>query len=46
VTHIDHTDHRVYLDRSKDQVTSSPDFDPDRMDDATYLDKIAGHYGR
>lgn len=46
VTHIDHTDRRVYLDRSKDEVTSSPDFDPDRMDDAPYLDKIAGHYGR
>ena len=42
VTHIDHTDRRVYLDRTKDQVNApSPDFDPDRHGRRrAYLDKI------
>jgi hypothetical protein len=40
VTHIDHTDRRVYLDRGKEQVKSSPDF----SDEPAYRDKLAGHY--
>ena len=29
VTHIDHTDRKVYVDRTKDQVKASPEFDAD-----------------
>ena len=29
VTHIDHTDRNVYVDRTKDQVKASPEFDAD-----------------
>jgi hypothetical protein len=41
VTHIDHTDRRVYLDRDSDQVKSSPDY----SDEPGFRDKLAGHYG-
>ena len=40
VTHIDHTDRKVYLDRTKDEVKSSPDYSPE----PAYLDKLASHY--
>jgi hypothetical protein len=45
VTHIDHTDRRVYLDRTKDQVKSSPESDTDLFSDPAYRDKIGGYYG-
>jgi hypothetical protein len=45
VTHIDHTDRRVYLDRTKEQVKSAPEFDPDQVTEATYRDKVGGYYG-
>jgi hypothetical protein len=41
VTHIDHTDRHIYLDRSKDAVKSSPDY----SDEPAYWDKLAAHYG-
>jgi hypothetical protein len=41
VTHLDHTDRRIYLDRSKEEVKSSPDF----SDEPAYWDKLAAHYG-
>ena len=45
VTHLDHTDRKVYLDRSKDQVKSSPDFDPDTYTEPVYRDKLGSYYG-
>jgi hypothetical protein len=44
VTHIDHTDRRVYVDRTKDQVKSSPEFDPDMYTEPVYRDKVGGYY--
>jgi hypothetical protein len=41
VTHIDHTDRRIYLDRDKEQVKASPDY----SDEPGFRDKLAGHYG-
>ena len=41
VTHIDHTDRRIYLDRDKEQVKSSPDHSAE----PEFRDKLAGHYG-
>jgi hypothetical protein len=44
VTHLDHTDRKVYLDRSKDEVKGSPEFDPDRYTDSGYRDKVGDYY--
>jgi len=44
VTHIDHTDRKIYVDRTKDQVKSSPEFDADMYAESTYRDKIGGYY--
>src|SRR5262245_51545074 len=44
VTRVDHADHKVYVDRTKDQIKSSPEFDPDMYAQAEYRDKIGGYY--
>jgi hypothetical protein len=44
VTNIDHTDRRIYVDRTKDQVRSAPDFDPDMSGEETYREKVDGYY--
>jgi len=45
VNHVDHDEAKVYVDRSKDQIKSAPEFDADHMTDPTYRDKIGGYYG-
>ena len=45
VNHVDHEERKVYVDRSKDQIKSAPEFDPDTYQDPTYRDKIGGYYG-
>jgi hypothetical protein len=45
VTHIDHTDRRVYLDRTKEQVRSAPEFEPEQLAEPAYRDKVGGYYG-
>ena len=42
VTNFDHVSRRVYLDRSKEQIKSAPDY----SDETAYWDKLAAHYGR
>jgi len=44
VTHLDHTDRKVYVDRTKAQVKSSPEFDPDMYREQNYRDKLGGYY--
>ena len=41
VTHIDHIDRKIYLDRDKEEVKSAPDY----SDEPAYWDKLAAHYG-
>jgi hypothetical protein len=45
VHHVDHEDRKVYVDRTKEQIKSAPEFDPDGYTEATYRDKIGGYYG-
>ena len=40
VTNIDHVSRRVYVDRTKDQITSAPEF----ADEPASRDKVAAHY--
>jgi hypothetical protein len=44
VTNLDHTEGRVYLDRTKAQVKASPEFDPDLYTEPTYRDKVGSYY--
>jgi hypothetical protein len=45
VNHIDHDEQKVYVDRSKDQIKTAPEYDPDQFTDPAYRDKLGGYYG-
>jgi hypothetical protein len=45
VNHVDHDERKVYVDRTKDQIKSAPEFDQDMYTDPMYRDKIGGYYG-
>jgi len=45
VSHVDHEDRKVYVDRSKDQIKDAPEFDPDNHTDPVYRDKLGSYYG-
>jgi hypothetical protein len=50
VNHVDHDERKVYVDRTKDQIKSAPEYDPDASADPMYRDpmyrdKIGGYYG-
>jgi hypothetical protein len=44
VTRVDHADRKVYVDRTKDQIKASPEFDQDTYAQQQYRDKIGGYY--
>jgi hypothetical protein len=43
VERIDTAERKVYVDRTKDQIKNSPEFD-ELADDAAYRDKLGGYY--
>ena len=43
VERIDTVEHKVYVDRTKDQIKNSPEFDG-LEDDAMYRDRLGGYY--
>ncbi|HEX6870057.1 MAG TPA: PRC-barrel domain containing protein [Micromonosporaceae bacterium] len=45
VTRIDHAERLIYVDRTKQQVKDSPEFDPDVYTEPSYRDKVGGYYG-
>ena len=45
VTRFDHDDRKVYVDRTKEQIKASPEFEEDRYTDPAYREKIGGYYG-
>ena len=46
VTHADHTDRKVYVSMTKDQIKQAPDYDEAMTtDDEAYYDKYADYYG-
>ncbi|WP_170318770.1 PRC-barrel domain-containing protein [Allorhizocola rhizosphaerae] len=45
VNHIDREERKVYVDRTKDQIKSAPEFDPDTFTDPVYRDKVGSYYG-
>jgi hypothetical protein len=44
VNHVDHEEQKIYVDRTKDQIKSAPEFHGDATD-PVYRDKIGGYYG-
>lgn len=45
VNHVDHDERKVYVDRSKDQIKASPEYDETADTDPVYRDKLGGYYG-
>jgi hypothetical protein len=43
---VDDAEENVYVNRTKDQIKNSPEFDPDRYRDAAYRDQLGTYYGR
>ena len=44
VNHVDHEEKKIYVDRTKDQIKSAPEFNGDTTD-PVYRDKIGSYYG-
>ncbi|MFJ1753596.1 PRC-barrel domain-containing protein [Kitasatospora sp. NPDC088134] len=45
VNRVDHEERTVYVNRSKDEVKNSPEYDKDRhYDDPAYRDQLGGYY--
>lgn len=45
VHHVDHGERKVFVDRTKEQIKSAPEFEPDMFPDPLYRDKVGGYYG-
>jgi hypothetical protein len=44
VSNADVDDNRVYVDRTKQQIKDSPEFDPETYNSPEYRDKLGGYY--
>ena len=44
ITAIDHDEGTVFLDRTKDEIKSSPEFDADRFRDEPYRTQVGDYY--
>ncbi|GAB1642286.1 PRC-barrel domain-containing protein [Krasilnikovia sp. MM14-A1259] len=44
VQRIDHKDRKVYVDRSKDQIKNSPEYDKDTFSTAEYRQQVGDYY--
>lgn len=45
IDRVDLAEKKVYVDRTKDEIRSAPEFDEDRAMDDAYRGELAGHYG-
>src|SRR5919202_1222978 len=45
VDRVDADDEKVYVNRTKDEIKSAPEFDPDTYRDPDYRDRLSGYYG-
>lgn len=46
VTSVDHEDRRVYVDRTKEQIKLSPEFNEDAYSKPDYRSEVGQYYGR
>jgi hypothetical protein len=45
ISRVDHDDEQVFVNRTKDQIKSAPEYDDSMRADAGYRDSLGGHYG-
>jgi hypothetical protein len=45
IDRVDPSDEKVYVDRTKDEIRSAPEFDEDRLADDAYRGELSGYYG-
>jgi PRC-barrel domain protein len=45
IERIDPENERVYVDRTKDEIKSAPEFDPSRDRDEAYREQFGSYYG-
>ena len=43
---VDLDEQKVYVNRTKDEIKNSPEFDADRYRDVGYRDELGSYYGR
>ena len=43
---VDLDSEKVFVDRSKDEIKNSPEFNEDTYRDTTYRDELGGYYGK
>jgi hypothetical protein len=46
VRSIDTTDERVFVNRTKDQIKNSPEYDDSMLDDESYRSRLGSYYGQ
>jgi hypothetical protein len=45
IDRVDPAEEKVYVDRTKDQIKDSPEFDEDTYREPAYREEIGGYYG-
>jgi hypothetical protein len=45
IDRIDTEDEKVYVNRTKDEIKSALEFDPDEYRQSEYRDRLSGYYG-
>ena len=45
IDRVDADDQKVYVNRTKDEIKNSPEFDQDRYRDTDYRDEVGSYYG-
>jgi hypothetical protein len=45
IDRVDQADETVFVNRTKDEIKSSPEFDETRYRDETYREELSGYYG-
>jgi hypothetical protein len=46
IDRVDPSEEKVYVDRTKDEIKSAPEFDEELLRDDAYRGELTGHYGR
>ena len=45
ISRVDPDEKKIYVNRTKEQIKNSPEFDPDRFGDQTYRGELGSYYG-
>ena len=45
VNRVDHDNHIVFVDRSKEHIKNAPEYDENKLSDTSYRDQLGGYYG-